>query len=149
MAFPFADGAAQLWLVLLEVGEEVFVYVLDSVAAEVSSSLKWNHVAKSKVFGIELLSCGRIVSCDFLLLDTKWNLSAACPLPVLEAGSSEQLSSYRLFVWSGAGSTSFCQVVKWLAWLSVSFSAWNTGACLRGGCRWAIFSAFCHIHIFL
>lgn len=100
---PLSWWAAQTWLVLLEVGEELFVYVLDSIqAAEVSSGLNWNHIAKSEILGIELLSCGHIVSCDFLLLDTKWNLSAACPLPVLEAGSSEQLMFWQVLhlVWS-------------------------------------------------
>lgn len=53
--------------------EEVFV--LYSVAAEVSTILNWNHITKSKIFGIELLFCSHIISYDFLLLDTKWNLS--------------------------------------------------------------------------
>lgn len=103
-------------------GEEVFVYVLDSVAAEVSSGLKWNHVAKSEVFGIALLSCGRIVSCDFLSLDTKRNLSAACPLPVPEAGSSEQLTFLQTlrFVWGSEHKfLSSCEVA------SVAFSLFS------------------------
>lgn len=75
--------------------EEIFVYVLYSVAAEVSTILNRNQVAKSKIFDIELLFCSRIVSYDFLLLDTKWNLSATCPLPVLKAGDSEQLTFWQ------------------------------------------------------
>lgn len=63
--------AAWTWLILLKIDEEVFVYVLYSMAAEVSTILNWNHIAKSKIFGIELLFCSHIVSYDFLLLDTK------------------------------------------------------------------------------
>lgn len=145
---PLCWWAAQIWLVLLEVGEELFVYVLDSMAAEVSSGLNWNHVAKSRILGIELLCCGRIVSCDFLLLDTKWNLSAACPLPVLEAGSSEQLTFWQAphLVWSSEHKfLSSCELATMAFRL---FSAWNTGACHRKGCRQAVFSASCHIYTF-
>lgn len=139
--------AAQTWLVLLGVGKELFVYVLDSMAAEVSSGLNWNHIAKSKILGIELLSCGHIVSCDFLLLDTKWNLSAACPLPVLEAGSSEQLTFWQALhlVSSEHKFLSSCELASMAFSL---FSAWNIGACQREGCRQEVFSALCHIYFF-
>lgn len=71
MVFTFVDGLHKCGLLLLEMDEEVFVYVLYSVAAEVSTILNRNHVAKSKIFDVELLFCSCIVSYDFLLLDTK------------------------------------------------------------------------------
>lgn len=103
-----------------------------------------------KIFGIELLFCSRIVSCDFLLLDTKWNLSATCPLPVLKAGNSEQLT-FRQAVHFVRGSEqrsrkfiSSCERSTVFG-LFFSLKYW----CLhRVGCSWAFFSALWRTHFY-